>query len=228
MPTSVQLKTVDIKDLTSGTLDGTGSFDVMMRVIALHLDQQFKAQRITGNEYADTYLKAMQLAVQAGVQFTLENTKTATELALIEAQTRAVEEDILLKQLQRVQLQAQIDMIPDQKALLHAQVDGEEAQVRLVDQKIITEKSQTDPSLVVAGSLVDSQTKVYQKQAAGFDRDAEQKAAELYLKPFLTAVGTEAVVWDTVAPASGLSGDNTKKLLASLMTKAGITNMNFS
>lgn len=228
MPTSVQLKTVDIKDLTSGTLDGTGSFDVMMRVIALHLDQQFKAQRITGNEYADTYLKAMQLAVQAGVQFTLENTKTATELALIEAQTRAVEEDILLKQLQRVQLQGQIEMLQDQKALLNAQVLGEQAQVRLIDQKILTEKSQIDPSSVVAGSLVDSQSKVYQKQAEGFDRDAEQKAAELFLKPLLTAVGAEAVSWGEVAVPAGLTADNAKKLFASVMDKAGITNMNFS
>lgn len=224
MPTSVQLKTVDIKDLTSGTLDGTGSFDVMMRVIALHLDQQFKAQRITGNEYADTYLKAMQLAVQAGVQFTLENTKTATELALIEAQTRAVEEDIILKQLQRVQLQGQIEMLQDQKALLHAQVEGEEAQVRLIDQKILTEKSQTDPQYVVAGSLVDSQTKVYQKQAAGLDRDAEQKAAEIYLKPVLTAIGVESNMVSNLA-AHGVVDGNTKGILGTLLRNAGITNI---
>lgn len=224
MPTSVQLKTVDIKDLTSGTLDGTGSFDVMMRVIALHLDQQFKAQRITGNEYADTYLKAMQLAVQAGVQFTLENTKTATELALIEAQTRAVEEDIILKQLQRVQLQGQIEMLQDQKALLHAQVTGEEAQVRLIDQKILTEKSQTDPQYVVAGSLVDSQTKVYQKQAAGLDRDAEQKAAEIYLKPVLTAIGVESNMVSSLA-AHGVADVNTKGILGTLLRNAGITNI---
>lgn len=224
MPTSVQLKTVDIKDLTSGTLDGTGSFDVMMRVIALHLDQQFKAQRITGNEYADTYLKAMQLAVQAGVQFTLENTKTATELALIEAQTRAVEEDIILKQLQRVQLQGQIEMLQDQKALLHAQVEGEEAQVRLIDQKILTEKSQTDPQYVVAGSLVDSQTKVYQKQAAGLDRDAEQKAAEIYLKPVLTAIGVESNMVSNLA-AHGVVDGNTKGVLGTLLRNAGITNI---
>lgn len=224
MPTSVQLKTVDIKDLTSGTLDGTGSFDVMMRVIALHLDQQFRAQRITGNEYADTYLKAMQLAVQAGVQFTLENTKTATELALIEAQTRAVEEDIILKQLQRVQLQGQIEMLQDQKALLHAQVEGEEAQVRLIDQKILTEKSQTDPQYVVAGSLVDSQTKVYQKQAAGLDRDAEQKAAEIYLKPVLTAIGVESNMVSNLA-AHGIVDGNTKGILGTLLRNAGITNI---
>lgn len=224
MPTSVQLKTVDIKDLTSGTLDGTGSFDVMMRVIALHLDQQFKAQRITGNEYADTYLKAMQLAVQAGVQFTLENTKTATELALIEAQTRAVEEDIIFKQLQRVQLQGQIEMLQDQKALLHAQVEGEEAQIRLIDQKILTEKSQTDPQYVVAGSLVDSQTKVYQKQAAGLDRDAEQKAAEIYLKPVLTAIGVESNMVSNLA-AHGVVDGNTKGILGTLLRNAGITNI---
>jgi hypothetical protein len=64
---------ITIGDVTNATTgdDGTGSFDVLMKTIQLHLDEQHQLDRITGSDYATVYLGAMQSAMQQAIQFAL-------------------------------------------------------------------------------------------------------------------------------------------------------------
>jgi len=61
--------TYNIKDLTTGALDGTGVFETLMGTVALYLDEEFKKNRITGKEYATVYLGAMSAVLQQSVAF---------------------------------------------------------------------------------------------------------------------------------------------------------------
>lgn len=60
----------DVSNATTGD-DGTGAFDVLMKTIQLHLDEQHQLDRITGSDYATVYLGAMQSAMQQAIQFAL-------------------------------------------------------------------------------------------------------------------------------------------------------------
>jgi len=58
-------------DMTSGVVDGTGTFDVLMASINAHLKDQFDRGRITGAEYTKAYIALTQSAMATAAQFVL-------------------------------------------------------------------------------------------------------------------------------------------------------------
>lgn len=65
--------------------------------------------------------------------------------------------------------------------LLIAQAAGQVSQNRLYDQKTVTEKAQTDSTVIGTDSVVYRQNEMMKAQADGFKRDAEQKAAKIMI-----------------------------------------------
>ena len=61
----------------------------------------------------------------------------------------------------------------------------------LLDQKLTTEKAQTTAGFVDGDSVLGKQKALYEAQAAGYTRDAEQKAAEIMFKSWATRKTTE-------------------------------------
>ena len=68
---------------TGNATDGTGNFDNLMKVVTLHLEDQFTAGRITGTDYATVYLGALQSTLDQAVSFTLSLNKANEEATLI-------------------------------------------------------------------------------------------------------------------------------------------------
>ena len=56
------------EDLTAGTLDGNGLFDVLMKALNNHFAEQYNQGRITGADYAKAYVGATQGALSTAVQ----------------------------------------------------------------------------------------------------------------------------------------------------------------
>lgn len=185
--------TIELVDLTEATLSGDGAFDVLMRASKAHLEAEFASNRIRGAEYANVYLGSMTQVLQAAVQFLLQKDKAAYEAALVEAQVRNMEAQILLtgaqveltkQQLlnaiteneimlkQQCKLAAEYDLLMEQK-LKTAQ------ETALLAQKTATEKAQTIEAGVDDGSVVGKQKKLYEAQTEGFTRNAEQSAAKI-------------------------------------------------
>ena len=67
------LSAPDITKLTSGTLDGTGAFDVLMRAAKEHLLEEYNDSRITGDEYSTVYLGMMTGVLQQAIQFLISH-----------------------------------------------------------------------------------------------------------------------------------------------------------
>lgn len=85
-----QLLETPLKKLTTERVDGTGVFDVLMRATKAHLMEEYKEQRITGNEYATVYLGALTAVLQTSTQFLLNEQqvrKINAEIGLIRQQT---------------------------------------------------------------------------------------------------------------------------------------------
>lgn len=162
----VELDTdLDIHDLTHASVDGNGAFDVLMRSVKAHIQQEWDANRIKGNEYSALYLGALQTVLQVSVQYVLSEAKTNAEVVNLLKQGEVLEQQ---------KLNAEVE-----NALITANKLKADAEKLFIEQKTVTEKANTDASVLGAGSLLAKQANVYQNQADGYLRDAEQKAAKI-------------------------------------------------
>lgn len=207
VPPDVTSDPLVITDLTLKTLDGTGVLDQMLATMRVHLAEQFDKERIQGTEYAEVYLGAFQSTLAAAIQFLLARRKLGLDLKLQEAQislTTAQEEQIraemqkipyeiqaLQKQLELADKQiaqadkqlelteAQIQVQLKQIDLMAEQLEQAKAQTAYYEQRTITEKAQTSAGVAATGSVIGTQIALMNKQADGYDRNAEQQAAQI-------------------------------------------------
>lgn len=207
IPPDVTSDPLVITDLTLKTLDGTGVLDQMLATMRVHLGEQFDKERIQGTEYAEVYLGAFQSTLAAAIQFLLARRKLGLDLKLQEAQislTTAQEDQIraemqkipyeiqaLQKQLELADKQiaqadkqlelteAQIQVQLKQLDLMAEQLEQAKAQTAYYEQRTITEKAQTTAGVAATGSVIGTQIALMNKQADGYDRNAEQQAAQI-------------------------------------------------
>lgn len=78
---------ISIDELTVVDLEGTGVFDKLMRTVDLHINREFKSNRITGDQYARVYTEVMNSVLGQATQFVLS--KDQAKWAAITAQMEA-------------------------------------------------------------------------------------------------------------------------------------------
>jgi hypothetical protein len=69
-----------------GVVTGSGVFDDLMEAVTTHLDAQFKSGRITGKDYSNVYLGAMQSTIQQSVSFLVGKTNADAQVLKTEAE----------------------------------------------------------------------------------------------------------------------------------------------
>ena len=213
---TVEASNIPIQDLTEVVLDGTGIFDKFLTLHRHVLDREFIQGRIVGKEYSDTFTKTYSANLEMAISFLLSKEKQVYEIELQEAQIKKMEADA---QLSLKQLEMMIAKMPHEIRLMEATADkmvadarvaelkitlGEkelllkdkelelmEKQLLLQAQKIITEKAQTDPSVVRGGSVIDTNIKALEAQIEGMDRDAKQKIMNMMVGVFNTRINND-------------------------------------
>lgn len=113
---------LNIAELTTASLTGTGVFDVLLQTLRLHLDREFTSGRITGTAYATVYSQAITSFLQQAVGFCLSKTKLALEL-------QQMQEQVVLLQKQQAKLNYEIEeiiqrvevVVPNQMAQITAE-----------------------------------------------------------------------------------------------------------
>jgi hypothetical protein len=106
---------IPVSEITEAILEGEGYFDVFQEALDVHLHKQYEGNRITGREYADVYLGAMQLAMQQAVAFALARQEA-------DAKAELLKEQALTEQKQRELIDAQIDKLEKETELTQAQI----------------------------------------------------------------------------------------------------------
>lgn len=204
---------LNITELTTGDVAGNGVFDVLLKSVKAHLDQQFTAGRIKGPEYATVYLGSLDLAMQTGLAFVLQQRKNDLEAQLLEkqilqatAQTALVTEQTanavlegLVLTAQKCKLQAEFDLLQT------TNLKAIEEKTLLV-QKTLTEKAQITSLGVDEDSVVGRQKQLYQAQTSGFARDSELKVAQALISSWNVRRTTDE---GTVADATNMLNDAT-------------------
>lgn len=77
---------INIDEITTGSIDGTGVFDVLMRSFREHVKLEYEENRITGSEYANVYLQGMNTIIAQSVEYSLKAKATEADIAVKYAQ----------------------------------------------------------------------------------------------------------------------------------------------
>jgi len=108
--TSITFKdfTTNVQTDSNSVVTGDGVFDDMMETVNAHINAQYELGRITGADYAQVYLGAMQSAMAESMKFVLQRQIAeeqtdgeAAKTELIKRQTKGFDDDAknkLLKQ----------------------------------------------------------------------------------------------------------------------------------
>lgn len=175
---------ITIEEVTQGTLEGSGVFDTLMRANKVHLAAEFAAGRIKGTEYATVYLGSLEAVMKASLEFLVQRAQIVLldKQALQAQQTTAnlvltsnnIPKEGLVMDATVCKLKAEFDLLVTDN-LKSVQ------ETALLTQKVVTEKAQTMSVGVDDSSVIGKQKALYQAQADGFKRDAEQKAAKVLI-----------------------------------------------
>lgn len=165
-------QTMQLEDLTSGTVDGSGVFDVLIKAVKSHLKEEFSAGRIKNSDYANVYVGSLTAVLQQSVgyytQQVLGNSQVAKtdsdillnteQIEVAKEQVLIAKQEVLLKTKDQELKQAEIDIakakainIPKEGTLLDKQATKLDSEKGLLDQKVFTEKAQTSGSLDKVG-----------------------------------------------------------------------------
>lgn len=124
---------VKLSELTTEKMDGTGVFDAMMRSFNLHIESQFKANRIVGADYAKVYLGGVDTIMNKALEFVLSKQE-------IDLKAQLLAQQIILAQAEVDKAKAQIDLVKQQTlnaiaegALLVLNKDKVAAEIRHLD-----------------------------------------------------------------------------------------------
>ena len=196
---------ITLPELTQATMEGTGVFDTLMRAMKTHVEREYREGRIKGTDYATVYLGAMQSVLDSSLRFLLEKDqanlqaeKIKAEVELAAAQKALVEQQVLNAVVENAVLLAQECKLKAEFDLIKEQVLKSAAETELLNQKLLTEKAQVTALGVDPDSVVGRQKALYAAQTNGYERDAEQKAADLMIKSWATRRTTdEATVADS-------------------------------
>lgn len=186
---------ITLDQLTTATKDGTGVLDVLLRAARVQLDEQYTKDRIKGAEYAQVYLGAFQTILQNATTFLLQRQQSNQEALLRKTQVDLASAQVLIANAELTLANAKIEQAALEKQILEQQVcklklevdilgltkTKTDAEVLLLQQRVLTEKAQISALGVDDHSVVGRQKLLYQAQTDGFKRDAEQKVAKQML-----------------------------------------------
>lgn len=129
--TPIQVDTdIQVVDLTSGSIDGTGVFDKLMVSVKAHLTQEYRDQRIKGPEFATVYLGALDNVLNTSMQFLLQKARVGLEAQLLEQQ-------IILAGLEVEKARIALEILEFEKEKTAAEVLQIKAQTKLIEQQTL-------------------------------------------------------------------------------------------
>lgn len=170
LPLELQLLEAQIHKIATDTIVATkqgGLIDAqihkeMAQTEMLHLEMEYKFPKELAlidaqiaNMKAEIALKEYELKYIKPIQLALQE----KELDIKEQQLRLAEYELLVK-------------APAEVRSINAQAD-------LYNQKVVTEKAQTDASVIGSGSVIDHNNKVLAQQAISYDNDSKLKATSM-------------------------------------------------
>ena len=170
----------NISELTSGELGGNGTFDIIMGAVNAHIDHQFKLGRIRGTDYANTYIQAMQMALQQASSYAIAKAKLPLELQQLEAQNHKIATDIAVMTKQGALYDAQTLQTMAQTEQVKLETTKKvPAEIEQIKQQTDLIKEQTRKEIFETDYVLPKQLQQTDAQIAQLTKDTELKEYEL-------------------------------------------------
>lgn len=190
--------------LTTTTVDGSGTFDIMMRGFKAHLQQEFEKNRITGADYTKAYIALTQAAMSGAVQFLLQKDQAFWQAttAQLSAYTAQAQFETAKMQLVNAKFDAltskanygltKMKIASESMAYCTAQFQLQQIlpqQLMLLNEQTEAQRAQTmdtrSDGTTVAGAMGE-QKALYAQQIISYQRNSETTAAKLYTDAWIT------------------------------------------
>lgn len=113
---------ITIRDITTGSINGTGDFDVLMQSAKEHLQLEYTSGRITGDKYAEAYIAMMNQVMAQAIAFHLGAVQAEAQIGLTEEQKQLIIA-------QTAQVKAETLNVPKQGAILDKEVEVKTKQI---------------------------------------------------------------------------------------------------
>lgn len=217
---------ITLTDLTAVTATGGGAFDTLMAAVAANIEKEFLAGRIKGAEYSQVYLGALESTLRTALEYLLQRDRNVLEAQLLEQQVLKAQVEVQVLEQQRLNaaqellvLQAQVDKLIAEKEIIEASQLKTDQEIALLAQKVLTERAQVEAGIADPTSVIGRQNSLYQAQTEGFERDAEQKAANIMVGVWNVLRTTDSTVLNN--PDNGLQDANIRKAVEKLLIGVG-------
>ena len=188
------MATLDVSNVTTGTIDGTGTFDVLMQTVFLHLQREYASGRITGDMYAKAYIEIMNNTLAQATQYVIAAFQATANDDLVAAQIRKINKDI--------------GLVTEQIELIGYQGIGEQAKYLDVVN-----------GQVIAGTI-GKQKDVYTAQTKGFKDSALQSVAKTMIDTWSVRRSTDEGTLTT--PESKLYDGNIGNAVEAMLTNLNV------
>ena len=185
---------LDVKNVTTGTIDGTGTFDVIMQTVFLHLQREYASGRITGDMYAKAYIEIMNNTLAQATQYVVAAFQATANDDLVAAQIRKINKDI--------------ELVTEQIELIDYQ--GISEQAKYLD--VVNGQ-------VIAGTI-GKQKDVYTAQTKGFKDSALQSLAKTMIDTWSVRRSTDEGTQTT--PESKLYDGNIGNAVEAMLTNLNV------
>lgn len=214
---------INIDDLTTGSVDGTGTFDKMMATVAAQLDDQFKKNRLTASDYVKVYTQLIQSTMQTAIQFELGRELAAAQASLvIQQEANAVKEGELIDA-QRLDVlaatnlkEAELLNIPKQGELVDAQKLQVDAQTANLEAELLNIPKQGQLLSQQRTNLLSEELLTAARMALTEAQELTEGATKLKIEAETALIGqqkTNATTQNTVLSSQKSKLDSEKSLL---------------
>lgn len=129
------MTTITIAQLTTETLTGDGTFDVLMRANKAHLEAEYTKNRIKGAEYATVYLGSLDAILRTSMDFLLQKERVSLEADLLAQQILLAKVAVLKAEAELAIIEASLPKVAAEIAQINAQTLLIEAQTELAEQQ---------------------------------------------------------------------------------------------
>ena len=218
-PPNIPAITLDTLTVGDDTLTGDGAFDVIMRAVNKHLEDQFKKNRLSASEWGKVYIQGIELALAQAANYVVasnaaawEGEKSKQQAQMLELQKAILAQESRTKILETASAKLamskmQIDAYVAQGQLVGTKVGignvyhdilAKEAQEELLHEQVDVARAQTKETLREGGPIVghlavDKQVKLRQVVLADEQIDAARAQ-------------TKGTILDGVTPVTGILG----------------------
>lgn len=218
-------------DLTTGVVNGTGTFDALMGGFKAHLQEEYRANRISGAEYTKAFIALTGNAMQNAVQFLLGRDGAYWQAVIAQAQAISARVALETAKVQYMSVLAEMRTARANYALIKLKLSTEDVtfatgqfqltsllpqQLVLVREQGEVQRAQTldtrsDGTTAVVGVL-GKQKDLYSQQITSYKRDAEVKAAKL----FVDAWTVQKTIDEGLLPPGGFTNASLDPILTTI------------